>query len=274
MLFKNFTIKLCVYFIIVFKFLIFSIFSQIFTDIESQVNTLYESFYFNYSKATPDNINYKEKYAKDYEIHFKTPELRAKFYYMNNKHKFKNYIVSFPNDDNTKTQINISENRFDVNNKSINEETQKFYNIIIKINPCKEREPYCCNNLAYCEKDNVNIIAHGDLEIAWTINSYLPVCGGLFNDKNCGIFLELHRPASEDVLYEKKIANEQYLVSGYKTEFISTKMLCSGRFEIWFVFRMRNGSYLVYVKPLFVDFPSCTCEKVKSFGYSCIEYDE
>ena len=46
--------------------------------------------------------------------------------------------------------------------------------------------------------------------------------------------------------------------SGFKTEFISTKNLCAGRYEFWFVVRSMNGSTLQYVKPFFSEYPTCT----------------
>ena len=45
--------------------------------------------------------------------------------------------------------------------------------------------------------------------------------------------------------------------SGFKTEFISTKNLCAGRYEFWFVVRSMNGSTLQYVKPFFSEYPTC-----------------
>ena len=51
--------------------------------------------------------------------------------------------------------------------------------------------------------------------------------------------------------------------SGLKTEFISTKNLCAGRYEFWFVVRSMNGSTLQYVKPFFSEYPSCTKKQTR-----------
>ena len=45
--------------------------------------------------------------------------------------------------------------------------------------------------------------------------------------------------------------------SGFATEFISTKNLCAGRYEFWWVVRSANGSTLQYVKPFFSIYPGC-----------------
>ena len=50
--------------------------------------------------------------------------------------------------------------------------------------------------------------------------------------------------------------------SGFKTEFISTKNLCAGRYEFWFVVRYMNGdkgsSTIQYIKPFFSEYPTCS----------------
>ena len=51
--------------------------------------------------------------------------------------------------------------------------------------------------------------------------------------------------------------------SGFKTEFISTKNLCAGRYEFWFVVRSMNGSTLQYVKPFFSEYPTCNDKQTR-----------
>ena len=46
-------------------------------------------------------------------------------------------------------------------------------------------------------------------------------------------------------------------MSGFNTQYISTKNLCTGRYEFWLVVRTRNGSILQYVKPFFSKYPTC-----------------
>ena len=53
---------------------------------------------------------------------------------------------------------------------------------------------------------------------------------------------EIHKPNHSKI-------EEEYLITrthsdGFSTEFISTKNLCAGRYEFWWVIRSRNGSTL------------------------------
>jgi hypothetical protein len=217
-------------------------------------------FYNNYVKAMKDDTIYRSKYEqKTYQDYFSTDEKRAKFYYSNQKQKVPSYVVSFPN--------------------------EEYFKLKIKIEPCKSRgESNCCDGLAICGNEIVDlgetktsssedeviidsINAGGDMEIAWIANGFLPICVGDFDDKDCGIFLEIHRPGSDKVLYERKVIRD--VSSGYKTEYLSTKDICAGRYDIFFVFRMRKVYNLMYVKPFFVENPSCTCEQVAQAGYEC-----
>ena len=69
------------------------------------------------------------------------------------------------------------------------------------------------------------------------------------------------------IMQEKQITNTYS--SGYKTIFLSTKSLCSGRYELWIVIRMRDFNYIIYIKPFNVLSPSCTCKEVTLHGYKC-----
>ena len=75
----------------------------------------------------------------------------------------------------------------------------------------------------------------------------------------CGTFIEIHKPNCPYI--EEAMEISSTYASGFKTEFISTKNLCSGRYEFWFVVRSRNGSTLQYVKPFFSEYPSCVQAK-------------
>jgi hypothetical protein len=76
-------------------------------------------------------------------------------------------------------------------------------------------------------------------------------------------------PGNEMILERKRIEN--HFSSGFKTLFLNAKNLCSGRYEIWMVTRIRGHNYLIYSKPFFIEYPSCTCEEVERHGYKCPE---
>lgn len=136
----------------------------------------------------------------------------------------------------------------------------------IKINPCLNFEQYCCEGLGQCLEDNYNITGKKDLEIGYIFNNFLPNCGSEYKYK-CGTFFEIHMAANPLIMQEKQITNTYS--SGYKTIFLSTKSLCSGRYELWIVIRMRDFNYIIYIKPFNVLSPSCTCKEVTLHGYKC-----
>ena len=136
----------------------------------------------------------------------------------------------------------------------------------IKINPCKNFEKYCCEGLGQCLEDNYNITSKKDLEIAYIFNNFLPNCGNEYKYK-CGTFFEIHMAGNPLIMHEKQLIN--MYSSGYKTIFLSTKLLCSGRYELWIVLRMRDFNYIIYIKPFNVMLPSCTCKEVANHEYNC-----
>ena len=136
----------------------------------------------------------------------------------------------------------------------------------IKINPCKNFEQYCCEGLGQCLEDNYNITGKKDLEIGYIINNFLPNCGSEYKYK-CGTFFEIHMAANPFIIHEKQITNTYN--SGYKTIFLSTKSLCSGRYELWIVIRMRDFNYIINIKHFNVLTPSCTCKEIAFHGYKC-----
>lgn len=219
----------------------------------------FQVFINSYQSAINDDQSKYDKYNNtEYSQYFLSPELRSQLYYIITKQHYTNYIISFNDYISSTERISSSE---------IN--TQSYFQMKIKIDPCKNLSPGCCNGIAYCENDNTEIIAKGDIEMVFSINSYLPFCIGDFNNEKCGVFIEIHRPGDESIIYEKKIDYSSFNLSGYTSTYFSAKSLCSGRYEIWFIFRTRSGNYLIYVKPFFVKFPSCTCSHVKSLGYEC-----
>lgn len=152
-------------------------------------------------------LKYKqaEKYDKDFindTAKYQDATYRAKLYYSNIP--MENYIVTYPN--------------------------ETYYLIRIYIDPCENFEENCCQGKASCEEDNTDIIAGKDLEVAWFINNFLPICENEFKNQECGTFLEVHLPGNENVIVEKQI--QQYYFDGFQTNFISTTYLCAGRFEV------------------------------------------
>lgn len=81
-----------------------------------------------------------------------------------------------------------------------------------------------------CEQDNTNITAGTDLGIAWISNNFSPKCENEFDNQSCGRFLEIHRPGSPTILNEVKIS--EYYLNGFSTQYLSTKNLCAGRYEV------------------------------------------
>jgi len=140
------------------------------------------------------------------------------------------------------------------------------YEIRMKLNPCKNRTSDLCwdgTNEAPCG-DNTVFESGQDLVVAWFTNGYIFQCHDIFSDftseivssYGCGTFIEIHRPADSRVI--EYISIYQLFRSGYSTEFISTKKLCAGRYELWFVIRSRNGRIMQHVKPFYSIEPSWT----------------
>lgn len=221
------------------------------TSLSQNTQNYYDLFYLNYIKAQKDLTIYKEKFSNDIFItYFSTDELRSKFFYTQNYGNLPNYKIAFPN--------------------------ENYFKLKVKIQPCLNKNQKCCEGLAICGNDIVDlgvprvqtseeviidsVNAGGDMDIAWIVNGFLPTCHGDFDDESCGVFLEIHRPGDPIILYDKKIITS--ITSGYKTEYLSTKSLCAGRYDIFFVFRMRGNYNLLYVKPFFVENPSCVCNPV------------
>jgi hypothetical protein len=104
--------------------------------------------------------------------------------------------------------------------------------------------------------------------VGWYINNVLVHCSNEFNNQAwCGTFLEIHRPLNTAILHEKRIT--KYKTTDYSFDYLSTKDLCAGKYEVWFVFRTRIGYVLKFVKPFFIEYPSCTCHQLEQIGIAC-----
>lgn len=160
-------------------------------------STIINKILLNYTKAEKN-----DDFFKNDSIQLQDATYRAKIYYSNTN--LLNYKVTYSN--------------------------ENFYVIRIYINPCKNFEENCCQGKASCEEDNTDIIAGTDLEIAWFVNNFLPICENEFNNLECGTFLEVHLPGIETVLVRVQI--NQYYVNGFQTNFIITTNLCAGRYEV------------------------------------------
>ena len=134
----------------------------------------------------------------------------------------------------------------------------QYYKINIKVNPCVNKtSDQCCQgaNEAVCE-DNTNVTAGTDVGIAWFMTGYVMQCSPLFTQRgSCGTYLEIHKPNNETIVEELMITT--FIANGFNTEFMSSRNLCAGRYEIWLVVRSRNGSILQHVKPFYNDYPTC-----------------
>ena len=216
-----------------------------FSSDEDYLNLFYKYYPTPFYEKNYIKIIYSYFASKNNEYYmkiFNDPELYSRFFYTTfNNISIPGYLISYLNYDN--------------------------YNTHIIINPCKNFHQYCCENYAKCEEENaLNITAKKDLELAYVINNFLPHCDGVF-DGDCGTFIEIHMPGNSLVL--QSILIERSFSSGYRTVFISTKNLCSGKYEVWMVIKMKEISFLIYTKPFYVLFPSCKCSELYLFGYSC-----
>ncbi len=150
----------------------------------------------------------------------------------------------------------------------------KYYEIFLRIAPCtlsgKVKED--CGEAetpAASLQDNYYIRTGGpDLLVGWKINNVLVHCSNEFENQSwCGTFLEIHRPLNTAILAEKRIT--KYTTTEFSFDYISTKKLCAGKYEVWMVFRTRIGYVLKFVKPFFIEYPACSCQDLESIGVVC-----
>lgn len=149
---------------------------------------------------------------------FETDEQRAAYFYIMNPPK--GYYVDFPN--------------------------PRYIKIMLRVDPCRINgvNDLCCDqsNEAVCE-DNTVIISGTDIGVAWFVNGFILRCSDKYRELEiCGTFIEIHKP--NDPHIEDAYMVTKTISSGFSTEFISTKNLCAGRYEFWWVVRTLNGSTL------------------------------
>ena len=101
------------------------------------------------------------------------------------------------------------------------------------------------------------------MTVAWFTNGYIFHWSDVFEKAEIwGTFIEIHRPTDPRVIEFVQI--HKLYRSGYSTEYISTKKLWAGRYELWYVLRSRNGRALQYVKPFYWYEPSWSSEQINN----------
>jgi hypothetical protein len=128
-----------------------------------------------------------------------------------------------------------------------------YVKIKMKVDPCRMKgiNDLCCHgsNESVCE-DNTIITSGTDIGVAWFINGFIMRCSLEYSELGvCGTYIEIHKPNHSEI--EEALEIKRTYSDGFNTEFISTKNLCAGRYEFWFVVRSRNGSTIQYIKPFF-----------------------
>ena len=162
---------------------------------------------------------------------------------------------------------------------------QAYYFIEIRIEPCKDPVlagglgDMCCQNTGVSNCQDMGygldsgspetIVAGADLQFAYQQNAHISTCAGteFQDDPNCGTFVEIHRalpdsnPTSvDDFFYSEILADVKLTKStgNFQTTYISTKNLCAGDYELWWVVRTRSGPYVQFREPFTVSYPACT----------------
>jgi len=142
--------------------------------------------------------------------------------------------------------------------------------VSITINPCTSLK-----YLDKCQEEiEVNLIKHirvpplEDILIMLEVTDYLFDCQNNYVTMDlCGTFLEIHRPLDETVISSLRI--DSVLGQSPVFEYLTIKSLCAGKYEIWLVFRSQIGFIIHFIKPFFVEGPSCSCSTITSNGYTC-----
>jgi len=113
------------------------------------------------------------------------------------------------------------------------------------------------------------------IEIGITSTAQIVICGGeMANDPHCGTFLEIHQKDgytplvhNETVLSSKQITTP--FLSGYSMTTLSTnfmgnssRVLCKGPYEIWWVQRTPYNFIVQKKKSLDIFYPPCTFDTV------------
>jgi len=116
------------------------------------------------------------------------------------------------------------------------------------------------------------------IELGVTQTAYIVECGGAFRrSQHCGTFLEVHKPGSEVILAQARLRG-QY-TSGYRMAVITTtfmgnssRSLCKGAHELWWVHRTRYQFIVERVMPFYVASPQCDWDPVNNqfFQYASL----
>ena len=110
-------------------------------------------------------------------------------------------------------------------------------------------------------EDNTVFESGEDMAVAWFTNGYIFKWSSIFEKKEeWGTYIEIHRPTDSRVIEFIRI--DKSYRSGFSTEFISTKQLWAGKYELWFVIRSRGGRTLQHVKPFYSIEPSWSAEQI------------
>ena len=136
------------------------------------------------------------------------------------------------------------------------------YLIKLLIAPCPVSNVFCCQGKGEgaC-KETLVVPGGSSLIVVWASNNFVVTCDNEFAESlECGTFLEMHRPGKFTPLYIERIV--EHYSSGFQTQFLSTKSACAGPYEVWWVVRTRGGRQLLYVKPFFLTYPSCTDDQI------------
>eukprot|EP00940_MAST-03C_sp_MAST-3C-sp2_P001611 g1611.t1 len=105
-------------------------------------------------------------------------------------------------------------------------------------------------------------------------------CMRAFDDEDCGVFIEIHKPRDARVISEQKVPGG--FVSGYRTMNISSlfqgqsnEIMCDGDYEMWWVQRVPHSTvrYIEYIKPFRVAQPACKYDgdNSKYFDYAILD---
>lgn len=99
--------------------------------------------------------------------------------------------------------------------------------------------------------------------VGYTQTAYISQCFGSFALRDdCGTFLELHLADDELILSQTRLLGEY--TSGFRTTTIplhhrgnSSRTVCKGRYEIWWVLRRKSSAIVYKKKPFLIVSPAC-----------------
>ena len=150
----------------------------------------------------------------------------------------------------------------------------------IALNPCSADYEICTKEEDGTKlEDNPVIKKAQEVIIAWEFPQFLYSCSEEFMLKGvCGTVFEVHRPFDPIVLSSEP-QKYQEVLKKLKFSTFSTDNLCSGKYEVkfllffysqlWIVAKTRNGQFIQFIKPFFIQTPECTCPEVLKLGFAC-----